>query len=86
MIIADWSSMAFRTINKKVMFYTINVFWAPLCIFMYLLLEQLCRVGLVVSVSTSHAVGRDFAPGYVISKIIIKMVQTASLLGTHMLW
>ena len=38
-----------------------------------------CRVGLVVSVSTSHTVGRGFAYGWVIPKTIIKMVQTASL-------
>ena len=34
------------------------------------------RVGLVVSVSDSHAVGRGFAPGWVIPKTIIHIVQT----------
>ena len=42
-----------------------------------------CRVGSVVSVSTSPTVSSP--PGRVIPKTIIKMVQTASLHGTHVL-
>ena len=41
----------------------------------------LYRVGLVVSVSISHTVG--LCPGRVIPKTIIKIIQTASLLGKH---
>ena len=40
---------------------------------------SLHRVGLVVSMSASHTVGRGFGPGRVIPKTIIKMVQTAFL-------
>ena len=47
--------------------------------------ESLRWVALVVSMSASHAVGGWFTaqPGQV--KTIIKMVQTASLHGTHAL-
>ena len=43
------------------------------------------RVSLVISMSASHALGRRFAarPGH--TKDHDKMVQTASLLGTHVL-
>ena len=37
--------------------------------------------GLVVKVSTSHAVGCSFAPGRVIPKSIIEMVQIVSCLA-----
>ena len=43
------------------------------------------RVGLVVSVTASHAVGRPFAPRSGHTKDHHKMVQTASLLGTQAL-
>ena len=45
-------------------------------------IKSLFRDGLVVSVSASHAVGSHH--GWVIPKII-KIVQTASLLGTQRL-
>ena len=41
-------------------------------------------IGLVVSVSTSHAVG-GLRCGWFIPETIIKMVQTAPLLGTQAL-
>ena len=41
--------------------------------------------GLVVSVFASCVVDHGFAPFWVISKTIIKIVQTASVLGTHAL-
>ena len=43
------------------------------------------RVGLVVRVSASHAVGREFASRPVHTKHHYKMVQTAFLHGTHAL-
>ena len=46
-------------------------------------IQSVCQVGLVVRVSASHTVGREFASTGSIPKTIIKMVQTASLHGTQ---
>ena len=56
-----------------------KIFWP------YHLSRTLHLVGLVVSVSSSQAVGQGFKPRRGYTKDIIKMVQTASLLGTHAL-
>ena len=48
-------------------------------------ISQPRRVGLVVSMSASDAVGRGFAPRPGHTKDHDKMVQTSSLLGTHAL-
>ena len=48
-------------------------------------LHLLLRDGLVVSVSANHATGRGYASCPCHTKTIIKMVQTASLLGMQAL-
>ena len=44
-----------------------------------------CQEGIIVSLPASHAVGHGFVSRWVIPKTIIKMVQTASLLGMQAL-